>query len=127
LYNNTPEGVPGNDDCGQLSSWFVFAALGFYPVNAATGVYVIGSPLVNRAKLKNETTGTNFVVVAENNSRENVFIQSAKLNGRELTRSWFTHADIIAGGELHLRMGNKPNKEWGRALADRPPSGLVTI
>ena len=49
LYNNTPAGIPGNDDCGQLSSWFVFAALGFYPVNAATGVYVIGSPLVNRA------------------------------------------------------------------------------
>jgi predicted alpha-1,2-mannosidase len=127
LYNNTPAGVPGNDDCGQLSSWFVFAALGFYPVNAATGVYVIGSPLVNRAKVKNEATGTTFAIVAENNSRENIFIQSARLNGRELTRSWFTHADILAGGELYLRMGNKPNKEWGSAKADRPPSGLVTV
>lgn len=126
LYNNTPTGVPGNDDCGQLSSWFVFAALGFYPVNAATGVYVIGSPLVNRAKVQNQTTGTTFAIVAENNSRENVYIQSAKLNGRELTKSWFTHADILAGGELHLRMGSKPNKQWGSAQSDRPTSGLVT-
>ena len=127
LYNNTPAGIPGNDDCGQLSSWFVFAALGFYPVNAATGVYVVGSPLVNRATVKNQTTGTTFAVVAENNSPENVFIQSAKLNGRELKRSWFTHADILAGGELHLRMGSKPNKEWGSAQSDRPPSGLVKV
>jgi predicted alpha-1,2-mannosidase len=125
LYNNMPEGDPGNDDCGQLSSWFVFAALGFYPVNAATGVYVIGSPLVNRARIRNPATGTTFTVVAENNSSENVFIQSARLNGRELTRSWITHADVLAGGELHLRMGSKPNKQWGSAVADRPPSGLV--
>jgi predicted alpha-1,2-mannosidase len=127
LYNNTTAGVPGNDDRGQLSSWFVFAALGFYPVNAATGVYVIGSPLVNRAVVKNQTTGTTFAVVAENNSPENVFIQSARLDGRELTRSWFTHTEILAGGELHLRMGSNPNKRWGRAQEDGPPSGLVTV
>jgi predicted alpha-1,2-mannosidase len=125
LYNNMPTGIPGNDDCGQLSSWFVFAALGFYPVNAATGVYVIGSPLVNRASIHNSANGTTFAVVAENNSSENVYIQSAQLNGRELNRSWFTHADILAGGELVFRMGSKPNKEWASASADRPPSGLV--
>jgi len=125
LYNNTPEGIPGNDDCGQLSSWFVFAALGFYPVNAASGVYVIGSPLVNRARIRNPDKGTTFAIVADNNSQENMFIQSAQLNGKELTRSWFTHADILAGGELHFRMGSKPNKEWAAAPADRPPSGLV--
>ena len=126
LYNNTPAGVPGNDDCGQLSSWFVFAALGFYPVNAATGVYVIGSPLVKRARIHNPATGATFAIVAENNSPENLFIQSAELNGRELTRSWFTHADIVAGGELHFRMGSKPNKEWASASANRPPSGLLS-
>ncbi len=125
LYNNTPAGIPGNDDCGQLSSWFVFAALGFYPVNAATGVYVIGSPIVNRARINNPATSTTFAIVAENNSPENVYIQSAELNGNGLTRSWFTHADIVAGGELHFRMGNNPNKEWASAAADRPPSGLV--
>lgn len=124
LYNNTPAGIPGNDDCGQLSSWYVFAALGFYPVNAANGVYVIGSPLVNRAVLRNPA-GRPFTIVAENNSPQNVYIQSAKLNGAELTRSWLTHAEIVAGGELQFRMGSNPNKEWASAPADRPPSGLL--
>lgn len=127
LYNNTPAGVPGNDDCGQLSSWFVFTALGFYPVNAANGVYVIGSPLVNRATIHNPSTHTAFAIVAENNSFENVFIQSAKLNGKELTRSWLTHSEIVAGGELRFRMGNTPNKQWASAPRDRPPSGLLPL
>jgi predicted alpha-1,2-mannosidase len=125
LYNNTPAGVPGNDDCGQLSSWFVFAALGFYPVNAANGVYVIGSPLVNRATLRNPVTGARFTVVAENNSADNLFIQSAALNGKPLHRSWLSHAEIAAGGELHFRMSREPDKEWGSSPADRPPSGLI--
>ena len=124
LYNNTPAGVPGNDDCGQLSSWFVFAALGFYPVNAATGVYVIGSPMVNRAVIQNPANGAKFTIIAENNSPENVYIQSVELNGKELPRSWLTHAQIVAGGELRFRMSNRPNKEWASARADRPPSGL---
>lgn len=125
LYRNTPAGVPGNDDCGQISSWLVFAALGFYPVNEATGVYVIGSPMVRRATLRNPAAGTTFTIVAENNSAESLYIQRAQLNGKELTRSWFTHADILAGGELRFVMGNKPNKEWASSPADRPPSGLV--
>lgn len=125
LYRNTPAGIPGNDDCGQLSSWFVFAALGFYPVNAANGVYVIGSPLVNRAVIQNPLTGTRFTIVAEDNSADNLFIQSARLNGKDLTRSWLTHAEIVAGGELHFRMSSMPNREWGSAPADRPPSGLL--
>jgi predicted alpha-1,2-mannosidase len=127
LYNATPAGVPGNDDCGQLSSWFAFAALGFYPVNAASGVYVLGSPLVTRAAIRNTQANTTFTVVAENNSAENIFIQSARLNGRELRRSWITHEQITAGGELHLQMGPKPNKSWGAAAADRPPSGLISL
>jgi predicted alpha-1,2-mannosidase len=125
LYNNTPAGIPGNDDCGQLASWFVFAALGFYPVNAATGVYIIGSPMVNRAAIRNPQTGKTFTIVAENNSPQNVYIQSAELNGKEWNRSWITHAQIVAGGDLHFRMGPRPNKEWASAPADRPPSGLV--
>jgi predicted alpha-1,2-mannosidase len=125
LYRHTPGGIPGNDDCGQLSSWFVFAALGFYPVNPATGVYVIGSPLVNRAAIHNPAQGTTFAIIAENNSHENVYIQNVQLNGKDLPRSWFAHADILAGGELRFRMGSKPNKEWASAPADRPPSGLV--
>jgi putative alpha-1,2-mannosidase len=125
LYNNTPAGIPGNDDCGQISTWFNFAALGFYPVNAVTGVYVIGSPTVQRARIQNPANGTMFSIVTDNNSAANPYIQSARLNGRELTRSWFTHADMVAGGELYFRMGPKPNKEWASAKMDRPPSGLV--
>jgi predicted alpha-1,2-mannosidase len=125
LYNNTPNGVPGNDDCGQTSSWFVFASLGFYPVNAATGVYVIGSPLVNRASIHNPVARTTFTILAENNSDENMYIQSAHLNGKELARSWLTHDEILAGGELRFRMGRRPNKEWGAAPENRPPSGLL--
>ncbi len=125
LYNDTPAAVPRNDDCGQSSSWFIFAALDFYPVNAATWVYVIGSPMVNRARINNPATGTAFAIAAENNSRQNIYIQSAELNGKQLNCSWFTHADIVAAGELHFRMGSKPNKEWASAVADGPPSGLV--
>ncbi len=125
LYNNTPNGIPGNDDCGQISSCFTLGALGFYPVNAVTGVYIIGSPLIRRAKIRNPLTGKVFTIVAENNSQANMFIQKAALNGKELTRSWFTNADILAGGELRFHMGPKPNKEWAAAKADRPPSGLI--
>lgn len=83
--NRSLAGIPGNDDCGQLSSWFVFAALGFYPVNAANGVYVLGSPLVNRAIIHNPLTRTNFTIVAEDNSESNLYIQRAQLNSKELT------------------------------------------
>ncbi|MGC8552428.1 MAG: GH92 family glycosyl hydrolase [Phycisphaerae bacterium] len=125
LYNATPTGIPGNDDCGQLSSWFTLGAMGFYPVNAATGVYVLGSPLVQRATIHNPHTGKPFTIIASDNSDQNMYIQSAELNGRELTKSWITHGDIVAGGELLFRMGKMPNKEWASARADRPPSGLV--
>lgn len=125
LYRNTPAGIPGNDDCGQLSSWFVFTALGFYPVNAATGVYVIGSPLVRRAVIRNLQTRSRFTVAAENNSAENVYVQWVRLNGKELTRSWLTHEEIATGGELEFSMSSKPNKEWASAPSDRPPSGLI--
>ena len=125
LYSATPAGIPGNDDCGQLASWFVFAALGFYPVNAANGVYVLGSPLVNRAVIRNPANNTTFTVIAENNSAENIYIQHAQLNGKELRRSWISHQQIAGGGELRLRMGPSPDKSWGADPADRPPSGLL--
>jgi predicted alpha-1,2-mannosidase len=125
LYNNTPAGIPGNDDCGQLSSWAVFAALGFYPVNAVTGVYVLGSPSVQRARIRNPATGAVYTIVAENNAPANVFIRDVSLNGKPLSRCWLTHAEIAAGGDLHFRMAATPNKDWAAAKEDRPPSGLL--
>jgi len=130
FYDDTAAGQCGNDDCGQMSAWYVFSALGFFPVNPASGDYVLGSPLVSRAVLHLDPAyypsakGHTFTVVAQNNSARNMYIQSATLNGIALKRSWFTHADLARGGELRLVMGPNPNKGWGAALADRPRSGM---
>ncbi len=125
LYQDSPNGIPGNDDCGQLSSCFSMGALGFYPVNAVTGVYVIGSPLINRAVIRNPAAKTSFTIVAHHNSAENCYIQHAKLNGTPLERSWITHEQITRGGDLVFHMGPNPNKEWAGNPEHRPPSGLI--
>lgn len=123
FYNDTAAGAPGNNDCGQMSAWYVFSAMGFYPVNPAQGTYVIGSPLVNRASLRMDN-GKTFTMVAQNNSPQNMYIQSATLNGRPLTQTWFRYSDLMNGGELRLVMGATPNMKWGQDMASRPPSGM---
>lgn len=128
FYQNGPGGMCGNEDCGQMSAWYVFAVLGFYPVDPPTGVYVIGSPLVDKATLKLDRRfcrGSAFTVIARNNSARNPYIQSATLNGHALTRSWITHAEIVGGGKLVLTMGPTPNRAWGAAQADRPGQALT--
>jgi predicted alpha-1,2-mannosidase len=125
LYNNTTGGICGNDDCGQTSAWFVFSALGFYPVDPASGAYVLGSPLVDKLTVHLDpkfAQGHSFTVRAKNNSAQNPYIQSATLNGKPFTRSWISHDEIVAGGTLVLNMGPKPNQSFGAAPADRPPS-----
>ncbi len=126
LYNNTPTGIPGNDDCGQLSSCFAMGALGFYPVNAVTGVYVIGSPLVNRVDINNPHTKTRFTIVAHHNSAANCYIKQVKLNGKILERSWITHEEITRGGDLVFQMSATPDKDWATDPKHRPPSGLLS-
>jgi predicted alpha-1,2-mannosidase len=124
LYTNTPGGICGNDDCGQISAWYVFTAMGFYPVDPVSGIYVMGSPLLNKVTLHLDpkfATGRSFTVVAKNNSPANQYIQSATLNGKPITRSWISNEEITAGGELVLKMGPTPNKDFGSAMADRPP------
>jgi predicted alpha-1,2-mannosidase len=123
LYTNTPGGICGNDDCGQMSAWYVFTALGFYPVDPASGIYVLGSPLMDKVTLKLDpkfARGRAFTVIAKNNSATHPYIQSATLNGKPLTRSWISNAEITAGGKLVLTMGPTPNKAFGSAPADRP-------
>jgi len=110
-YANTPDGLPGNDDCGQISAWWLFTAMGFYPVNPASGEYMIGSPLFPRVSFKLQN-GKNFVVEASNNSDANFYIQSATLNGKVLNEPKISWAQIQAGGILHFEMGNTPSK-WG--------------
>ncbi len=109
LYQNTPDGLPGNEDCGQMSAWYVFSALGFYPVNPAEGLYVIGSPLVKDATIALEN-GNSFRVTTENNSPINPYIQAISLNGNPLNRLYISHDEIIAGGTLHFEMGDTPHK-----------------
>lgn len=112
FYSNRPNGLCGNDDCGQMSAWYVLSSIGFYPVNPANGEYVLGSPLAEQTEINLET-GKRFVVKAKNLSKENIYIQEATLNGAEYTKTYIKHSDIQNGGELVLTMGNRPSASWG--------------
>ena len=111
-YANLPSGIDGDDDCGQMSAWYLFTALGFYPVNPASGDYLIGSPLFTKMTLK-LANGNHLTVSAENNSAKNVFIQSATLNGKLLTIPVIRYDEIMSGGSLKLVMGPAPSS-WAR-------------
>lgn len=123
MYNDTPEGLCGNEDCGQMSAWYVLSAMGFYPVHPANGVYVLGSPETDAATIR-LATGKTFTVRAANNSRENIYIQSAVYNGKPYTKGYITHQMIMDGGELVLEMGSHPNEAFAAKPADRPHSSL---
>lgn len=117
-YDDTPMGMIGNEDCGQMSAWYIFAALGFYPVDPVSGDYMIGSPLFQRITLS-QPGGKSFTVRAEGNDAANVYIQSATLNGKPLDRPVVTYAQIRAGGELVFRMGSKPSR-WASGWRQPP-------
>jgi predicted alpha-1,2-mannosidase len=119
LYNATEDGYPGDEDEGQVSSWYVLSALGIYSVCPGTDQYVIGSPMFNKATITLED-GKKFVIEAENNSRENVYIQSATLYGKEYDHNYITYGDITAGGVFDLNMSDQPNTSRGIELDDRP-------
>ncbi len=121
-FRNDLMGICGDEDGGGMSAFYVFSAMGFYPVTAGMPYYVIGSPLFSEVEITLDN-GNTFRVVAENNSKENKYIQSATLNGKPYTKTYFSHEDILSGGELRLQMGNRPNKAWGVGEDDVPPSG----
>jgi predicted alpha-1,2-mannosidase len=110
VYNDTPKGIPGNDDAGQMSAWFIFSSLGFYPVAPGIPEYWIGTPRFPEATL-NLPDGKKFTIVAKNASAKNCYIQSAKLNGVVMKTARIQHADIMKGGRLEFVMGAEPNKE----------------
>lgn len=112
MYDDTPAGLCGNEDCGQMSAWYVFSALGFYPVDPTDGGYVLGSPLVHEATIR-LPGGKAFRVAAKNNAPENKYIQSATLNGKPFNEFALPHAALGAGGELSLVMGPQPNPNFG--------------
>ncbi|CAD0005457.1 GH92 family glycosyl hydrolase [Flavobacterium salmonis] len=111
-YNTTPNGLSGNEDCGQMSAWYVFSSMGLYPMNPASGEYEIGSPIFEKATINLEG-GKTFVIEAENVSDKNFYIQSATLNGVEFNQTAIKHQQILKGGTLHFVMGAQPNTNWG--------------
>jgi predicted alpha-1,2-mannosidase len=117
-YANHPSGLDGDDDCGQMSAWYIFTALGFYPVNPASGDYMIGSPLFARATLRLGNR-RQFTVLAENNSETNLYIQSATLNGKPLTSPVLRYRDILQGGTLRFVMGARPSA-WASSWMPSP-------
>ena len=117
-YRNDLDGLSGNEDVGQMSAWYVLSSIGLYQEEPAGGKYIIGSPQFNEARL-NVGDGKTFIVKAINNSDKNIYVQSARLNGKRYDKSYIDYRDIIAGGTLELVMGPKPSK-WGTAKKNRP-------
>lgn len=111
LYTASPDGICGNDDTGQMSAWYVFSALGFYPVNPADGLYAIGAPAFPRAEIA-LPGGKTLTVTAENLSDENRYVESVTLNGRQLTTPWLSHKDLMEGGSLSFTMTSAKSNPW---------------
>lgn len=119
LYNSSENGYPGDEDQGGMSSWYVLSALGIYSVCPGTDEYVLGSPKFRKATITMED-GKKFVIEAKGNSKDNVYIQNATLNGKRHTRNYIHYSDIVNGGVLEFQMGNQPEKTRGTAKEDRP-------
>ncbi len=121
MYHALPDGLAGNEDCGQMSAWYVLSSLGFYAVDPVSGNYVFGSPLFNSASV-DLGNGKRLVLESVGNGPDNMYIQSVMFNGKPYTKSWFSHADIIQGGRFTFHMGPQPNEAFGTKPGDRPPS-----
>lgn len=111
FYTDKPDGIIGNEDCGQMSAWYLLSAMGFYQVNPSDGVLVFGSPRFDKVTAK-VRGGKTFTVEAENNSKENIYIQKVYLNGKLYPKTYITYNDIVSGGNLKFVMGKRPNKKW---------------
>lgn len=124
LYHNNPDGLSGNEDCGQMSAWAVMSALGFYTVTPGTDTYVIGTPWFSKATIHLEN-GKQFTISAKNTSNNNFYIQSATLNGHKTNASFFHHVDIMNGGELQFVLASRPNKNWGSGTGNEPVTAIT--
>ncbi|NEW81885.1 MAG: glycoside hydrolase family 92 protein [Mariniphaga sp.] len=117
FYHDDPDGVIGNEDCGQMSAWYIFSSLGFYPVFPASGNYVLGSPLFDKATI-HLPDGKKFTVEVVNNSPDNIYIQQIELNNQKQSKATINHKDILKGGLLKIVMGSKPNKNFGGTIEE---------
>lgn len=121
MYKPEPHGLCGNDDCGQMSAWYIFSVMGFYPVAPGSNQYVIGSPFVNEAVIKFEN-GNEFYIEARDLNKENIYIDKVVLNGQDIDRCYLTHDEIESGGELIFHMISAPNKQWATEIKSMPYS-----
>jgi predicted alpha-1,2-mannosidase len=119
FYTDRPDGIIGNEDCGQMSAWYVLSSLGLYQVNPCDGVFVFGSPALKKAEVT-VRGGRTFTVEAEGNSPENKYIQRVYLNGKPYTKSYITYGEILRGSTLKFVMGSKPDRSFGRNRSSRP-------
>lgn len=124
LYTHKPDGLSGNEDCGQMSAWLIMSAMGFYPLTPGHPAYIIGTPWFPEMEI-HLVNGNVFTITANNVSGKNIYIQSASLNGKPYTKSFITHEDIIRGGHLHMEMGRRPNKAWGSRDQDVPKTHIT--
>jgi hypothetical protein len=124
FYKPEPDGLIGNEDCGQMSAWYVLSAAGFYPVTPGENIYAIGSPLFPEVRFNLEN-GKSFVVRALNGSDKNIYIQSATLNGKAYNKSFLLHQDLMNSGELVFTMGARPNVRWGTGRGNEPISRIL--
>jgi predicted alpha-1,2-mannosidase len=122
-FTDTTLGMPGDEDGGGMSSFVVFSMMGFYPVTPGVPIYDLCSPVFDRVTIRLHN-GKNFSIICKNNSKQNKYIQSIRLNGKPLNRVWFTHSDIANGGKLELQMGNTPNLDLGADPSTFPPSAM---
>ena len=126
FFTDELQGIPGDEDGGGMSAFVVFSMLGFYPVTPGIPVYDIGSPVFDKATihLKN---GKDFIILAHNNSHDNKYVQSIRLNGRQLNQVWFRHGEIATGGTLELVMGDVPNTSIGSEASEFPPASASVM
>ena len=122
-YTDNLFGIPGDEDGGGMAAYVVFSMMGFFPVTPGVPVYNIGSPVFSKISIK-LPNGKEFTIKAINNSKDRIYIQSASLNGKLLSKPWFTHNDLLKGGILQLVMGDRPNKNWGSSIMAAPPSAM---
>lgn len=123
MYHDQPDGYAGNEDCGQMSAWAVWSIAGIYPANPASSEYVIGSPAADEVIFR-PGGGKELRFKAINNSKRNIYVQEVRFNGKKYDKTYFTHADIINGGEIEFIMGEKPNKKWGKKKDSWPQSAI---
>ncbi|HYH14716.1 MAG TPA: GH92 family glycosyl hydrolase, partial [Flavisolibacter sp.] len=123
FYKNSPDGLIGNEDCGQMSAWYILSSMGFYPVNPSTGNYDFGAPLFDEVKINLEN-GKAFTIKAKGRSSKAKFVTSVKLNNKVYTANFLKHTDLVEGGQLEFIMSSKPNKSRGVQLNDNPASKI---